>query len=273
MKKACMFLLIGTLCLTISGNCEKELADMALIPASEFLMGSTHGDADEKPVHTVYLDAFYIDTYEVTVGEYKRFVEATGHRALPEWVVQCSPTDRHPVVGVSWHDAMAYAQWAGKRLPTEAEWEKAARSGLKEQKYPWGNTLDASKANYGKGKKTKSQTQAEKTTPVGTYPANRYGLYDMAGNVLEWCLDAYQKQFYANSPRRNPVAGTINGTSGAEGIHQIIENSAQKKERRVTRGGSWSFSPEGVRVANRFREKPSLLSSDIGFRCVKDIEP
>lgn len=257
-----LFLLIGTFCVTIGAACE-----MALIPAGEFLMGSIDGDVDEKPVHAVYVDAFYIDIHEVTVGAYKRFVDATGHRALPDWVAQCSPTEHHPVVGVSWHDAMAYAQWAGKRLPTEAEWEKAARGGLTGQKYPWGNMRDASKANY--GKKTKSGTHAERTTPVGKYPANDYGLYDMSGNVLEWCLDAYQKKFYTNSPHRNPVAGT----SGAEGLHHIIENFAQKKARRVTRGGSWSFSPNGVRVANRFREKPALLSSDVGFRCAKDIEP
>ncbi|RKU36792.1 hypothetical protein C6495_03005 [Candidatus Poribacteria bacterium] len=273
MRRGFMFLLISTLFLAIGAfsapEAEDVPADMVLIPAGEFQMGSYHGEADEKPVHSVYLDAFYMDKYEVTVGEYKRFVESTGHRPLPEWVAQCSPTARHPVVGVSWHDAMAYAKWAGMRLPTEAEWEKAARGGLIGQKYPWGNTLDASKANYGKGKKTTSEPPAERTTPVGKYPANGYGLYDMSGNVLEWCLDAYQKKFYANSPYRNPVAGT----SGAEGIHYLIENFAQKKEKRVARGGSWSFSPKGVRAANRLGEKPSLLSSDVGFRCAKDIEP
>ena len=125
-------------------------AEMVLIPAGEFQMGSNDSDADddEKPVHTVYVDGFYMDKYEVTVGQYKQFIRATGHRALPDRVSDYSPTDKHPVVGVNWHDAMAYAQWAGKRLPTEAEWEKAARGGLVGKTYPWGNAIDSNKANY-----------------------------------------------------------------------------------------------------------------------------
>ena len=256
---------------------EETLTNMVLVPAGEFQMGSTHGDRDEKPVHTVYLDAFHIDKHEVTVGEYKQFVQATSHRVLSDALkvltpakqgenttAHSSPTDRHPVVNVSWHDAMAYARWAGKRLPTEAEWEKAARGGLIAQKYPWGNSIDSSKANYDKS--TKSGTHAERTTPVGKYPANGYGLYDMSGNVAEWCLDAYQRAFYANSPRRNPVAG-------AESINQIVDNFTTIKARRVVRGGSWSFNAKSVRVANRLGEKPSLLSSDVGFRCVRDVVP
>ncbi len=272
MKVGLIFLLCGTIGLTTglisqthnATKTETVHATMVLIPAGEFQMGSARGERDEKPVHTVYLDAFYMDIHEVTVGEYKRFIQATSHRALPASVARCAPTDKHPVVGVSWHDAMAYAQWAGKRLPTEAEWEKAARGGLNEQKYPWGNVIDASKANYDKN--TKSGTHDEHTTPVGKYPANGYGLYDMSGNVAEWCLDAYQKKFYANSPRRNPVAGAAH-------IQQVIDNFTNTQERRVVRGGSWSFNAKSVRVANRLGEKPSLVSSDVGFRCVKDIVP
>ena len=132
---------------TLFGN---DGAEMVLIPAGEFLMGSDDGVArdDEKPVHPVYLGAFYMDKYEVTIGRYKQFVRVTGHRSLPDWVSKISPTDQHPVIGVSWHDAMAYAQWANKRLPTEAEWEKAARGGLVGKRYPWGDSIDTSKVNY-----------------------------------------------------------------------------------------------------------------------------
>ena len=262
MKNVLGVLLCSTFCFTMSLSAQAP-DDMVLIPAGEFQMGSASGERDEKPVHAVYLDAFYIDTYEVTVGEYKQFVEATGHRPLTESVSRTSPTDRHPVVEVSWHDAMAYAQWAGKRLPTEAEWEKAARGGLISQNYPWGDTIDASKANYDKD--TKSGTHNVRTTPVGMYPANGYGLYDMSGNVAEWCLDTYQRKFYANGGQRNPVAG-------AENVQLAIANADRSKAKRIVRGGSWSFNAKSVRVANRLAEKPSLLSSDVGFRCVRDVE-
>ncbi len=272
MKRVLILLLLCTFCVTASllsdGHNDTKKSPvpkgMVLIPAGEFEMGSTNGDRDEKPIHTVHLDAFYIDKHEVTVGEYKRFINATGHRALSDSVFRCSPTDHHPVVSVSWHDAMAYAQWAGKRLPTEAEWEKAARGRLIGQKYPWGNEIDTNKANYNKN--TKSGTHDEQTTPVGKYPANKYGLFDMSGNVSEWCLDAYQKNFYANSPQRNPIAG-------AEHINQVVDNFKDIETRRVVRGGSWSFNAKSVRVGNRFREKPSLISSDVGFRCVRDAKP
>ena len=185
-------------------------AGMVLIPAGEFQMDSNGGFDNEKPVYTVYVDAFYMDKYEVTVGQYKAFVRATGHRS-PDWskVAKYSPTDRHPMIYVSWHDAMAYSVWAGKRLPTKAEWEYAARGGLVGKKYPWGDMIDASKANY--------DGNVGKTTPVGRYGANGYGLYDTAGNVWEWCLDEYDKNFYRNSPRRNPL-------SGANSIQWLLDN-------------------------------------------------
>ncbi len=175
----------------------KDGAPMALIPAGEFQMGSNdravHG---ARPVHTVYLDAFYMDVYEVTNAQYKKFMDATGHRP-PNWNDSRSKADPpfcsyfywlnlflekpadHPVIGVSWHDAAAYAKWAGKRLPTEAEWEKAARGGLEGRKYPWGDSIDESKANYHSGG----------PKPVGSYSPNGYGLYDMAGNAWELCMD------------------------------------------------------------------------------------
>jgi len=147
---------------------------MVLIPAGEFLMGNNKKYLHERPVHLVYLDAFMIDKYEVTMGQYKKFAQATG-RSLPNWVKKLALTDLHPAVGVSWEDANAYAKWAGKRLPTEAEWEKAVRGGLVGKTYPWGDERPEGKCNYAK--------KHNGLLPVGSYPPNGYSLYDMAGNV------------------------------------------------------------------------------------------
>ena len=231
---------------------------MVLIPQGEFEMGSNDGDDDEKPVHTVYVDAFYMDKHEVTVGQYKRFIRATGHRALPDSVSEFLPTDQHPVVSVSWQDAMAYAKWAGKRLPTEAEWEKAARGGLKGQKYPWGDAIDANKANYGEN--------VGKPMAVKSYAPNGYGLYDMGGNVWEWCLDEWDAGFYASSPRRNPL-------SGAGSVKWLLDNYTNVNSSRVLRGGSWSRNALYVRVASRGYSTPSSTFYLIGFRCVRTVTP
>ncbi len=232
----------------------KDSAEMVLIPAGEFQMGDSfnEGDSGERPVHTVYLDAFYIDVYEVTNAQYKKFVDATG-----QWNDPRFNQPNQPVVGVSWHDAAAYAQWAGKRLPTEAEWEKAARGGLVGKRYPWGDSIDHSKANYGRS--------VDRTTPVGKYPPNGYGTYDMAGNVWEWCMDEYDSGFYAKSPKNNPVAG---------GVIQFVDNDfTNVKTLRVLRGGCWDYAPDFVRVANRFITRPSGASTCIGFRCAGNVTP
>ena len=246
---------------------------MVLIPAGSFLMGSDDAaaDDDERPVHTVHLDAFYMDKYEVTNVQFKLFVNAN-----PQW--QKSRINRrfhngyyldrwddtypfgegeHPVVHVSWYAAMAYAAWAGKRLPTEAEWEYAARGGLSGKKYPWGDDEPtAAYANYHRSVKD--------TTPVGRYAANGYGLYDMAGNVWEWCLDAYDADFYAASDdSRNPIAG------GEVDNFTTIPTDLG----RVLRGGSWISDAHSLRVAFRYWGTPLGTGGNNGFRCARAVTP
>ena len=252
---------------------------MVLIPAGEFQIGSNDAEADddEQPVRTVYVDAFYMDETEVTNAQFKEFVlenprwqkwqiEGRFHngRYLWDWNGNNYPNGKgkHPVVSVSWYAAMAYSEWAGKRLPTEAEWERAARGGLVGQKYPHGNTLTPRDANYGNNVKD--------STTVGRYPANGYGLYDMAGNVSEWCLDEYNSRFYFTFPQegvaRNPL-------SGANTIQSILDNFTDVNVgvSRVRRGGSW-FGPARLpRVADRSDFKPSSAFIVIGFRCVKSV--
>ena len=246
-------------------------ADMMLIPAGEFQMGSNDGNDSEKPVHTVYVDAFYMDKYEVTNAQFKKFVDANPQWRkdsianrfhdgdyLRHWNGNTYPSGKadHPVVSVSWYAAMAYAEWAGKRLPTEAEWEYAARGGLAGKKYPWGNTINANQANY--------NLNVGDTTPVGQYPANGYGLHDMAGNVWEWCLDAYDGSFYRGSPRRNPIAGGS--------IASINNNYTNNKPNRVLRGGSWHNSATDVRVAARGYLTPTSSHNSLGFRCARAVQ-
>ena len=227
-------------------------AEMVLIPAGEFQMGSNDGEGDEKPAHTVYLNAFYIDVYPVTNAQYRKFIEATKYPEPQYWNDKEFNQPNQPVVGVSWYDAMAYAEWAGKRLPTEAEWEKAARGGLVGKKYPWGDEVpDDKRANF-------YPSHVRKTTPVGSYLPNGYGLYDMAGNVREWCLDEYQRAFYKRSPKNNPLAGG--------NLSELLAN--YKKTARVLRGGSWVDNSYGIRVACRGRTRyPGDRDGNRGFRC------
>ncbi len=253
--------------------------NMVMIRSGEFQMGSDSEIAaeDERPIHTVFVDSFFIDIYEVTVGQYKQFVQQTGYKQ-PEWgkVVPYAPEDRHPIVFVSWYDAMAYAKWAGKRLPTEAEWEKAARGGHIQQTYPWGNLAPTGKQCNFADKNLAQHWWADKnaddgytfTAPVGLYisryPENDYGLYDMSGNVSEWCLDEYDESFYIVSPPENPISGT-------DTIADILQNFKNVQSHRVLRGGSWLVNSHGVRNAVRFRLPPSSLNNSVGFRCVKDV--
>ena len=263
----------------------EDTAPMVLISAGDFQMGSdynTIGNAATRPMHVVYLDAFYIDKYEVTVGQYNQFVRATRHRPLPDWVYRYSPTDAHPVVGVSWHDARAYAKWAGKRLPTEAEWEKAARGGLIQKNYSWGNAaVDGTRCNFA-DKRLRIIWDRERepddnwadenlddgyayTAPIGSYPPNGYGLYDMVGNVWEWCFDAYDENFYANSPYQNPIAEIL--------IKDGANNIVAVNKLRVIRGASWHDGPPSVWIAGRLGQSPESQVTSVGFRCVKSVTP
>jgi formylglycine-generating enzyme required for sulfatase activity len=168
-------------------------------------MGSDEGD-DEKPVHRVYLDAFYIDKYEVTNALYGRFMRATGHKEPKLWNNKEFSVPNKPVVGVSWYDAKNYCEWAGKRLPTEAEWEKAAR-GTDGRIWPWENQWDAGKANT-----SEKDDGYQYTAPVGNFEEGKspYDAYDMVGNVREWVADWYDFEYYKKSPRHNPT-GPVSG--------------------------------------------------------------
>ena len=224
------------------------------VPAGTSRMGDDTGPRPERPAHPVTLDGFYLAQHPVTNAQYRRFVAATGHRvpylddarvARENWDPRRRrpPNGRgaHPVVLVSWHDARAYCRWAGGRLPTEAEWEKAARGGLAGKRYPWGDEIGRGSANY---------DNPAGTTAVGRYPPNGYGLFDMAGNVWEWVADWYAPDFYAASPDRNP-RGPRTGRV------------------KVLRGGAWLLFPEFCRVSYRFRNNPDFRFNLIGFRLAR----
>lgn len=238
---------------------------MTLIPAGSFIMGSNDGFDNEKPPHEVYIDAFYMDIHEVTVAQFKQFVDATGYKADSEkegkqdedtWRHDTDgkliDRDRmnHPVINVSWNEAQAYAKWAGKRLPTEAEWEYAARSGSKGYKYSWGNGDPVGKKGDNLGWPSYDDGYRY-TAPVGSFEPNEFGLFDMTGNVMEWCADWYDPSYYAISPKQNPKGPE----SGAM---------------RVSRGGSWLGVPDS-RCAFRSGDKPAERASYVGFRCAQDI--
>jgi formylglycine-generating enzyme required for sulfatase activity len=224
---------------------------MVYVPAGEFLMGSTDGDPeagdDEKPQHTAYLDAFWIDQTEVTNAQFRKCVEA-GRCQAPTTCDWGEPTYNdgskadHPVVCVDWNQANAYCQWAGARLPTEAEWEKAAR-GEDGRTYPWGDSTPAcNKAQY--------HGCDGHSVPVGSTVAGAspYGALGMAGNVWEWVADWYNSDYYTNSTANNPKGPN----SGAF---------------RVLRGGSWYDLWDNVRAADRNYGNPSSRSKAFGFRC------
>ncbi len=219
--------------------------DMVPVAAGSFLRG---GDEvrDQTPARSVYLDAFRIDRHEVTNVQYWRFVRATGHPAPPTWPGGEYPPGEgmHPAAGIPWRLAAAYCTWAGKRLPSEAEWEKAARGG-DGRSWPWGKLWDPDNANTADG-------GAAAPVAVGSYPAGAspHGLLDMAGNVAEWVTDYYDPGYYAAAPAHNPPGpSTVTG--------------------HVLRGGSWRSPPE--RATTTFRGSSHSATADyrVGFRCAR----
>lgn len=228
---------------------------MRFVPAGNFIMGSDRGFDDEKPVHSVYLDDFYIDKYEVTNALYRACVE-NGACQPPnktssftrDSYYEDSQYDNHPVIYVDWEAADAYCRWRGLDLPTEAQWEKAAR-GTDGRTYPWGENIEPRLANYG--------DNVGDTNEVGRYKdaQSPYGVYDMAGNVWEWVADWYSSTFYLNTPLADPV-GPPSG------------------EYRVLRGGSWHDAEQYVRTSNRgWNQLEYFYNVDFGFRCATDGTP
>ena len=263
---------------------------MVLIPSGTFQMGSNEADSreDEQPVRTVYVDAFYMDTTEVTNAQFKAFVDANpawqkdrikarfahhGHY-LQDWTGNNYPKGRGnaPVGPVSWYAAMAYAEWVGKRLPTEAEWEYAARGGLVGKKYPNGDTMTPKDAHYlGLTRNTHYAT-----TTVARYAVNGYGLYDMAGNAWEWCLDAYHEDFYDTFPKDGIADNPLSGANDVEWlltVEWLLKNWRTATGKRVLRG-TWSpNSPHSLRVAARVKTWAQWSNHAYGFRCVRSVSP
>jgi formylglycine-generating enzyme required for sulfatase activity len=261
---------------------DQPLLEVARIAAGEFVMGADDGEDDESPPHRAYVDEFAIGTHPVTNAEYAQFVQETGHpsptiRALPlmvsgaletEFRARAEPyfwnngtppegCDRHPVTLVGYEDAAAYCGWlsskTGKpvRLPTEAEWERAARGGQEGKRYPWGDALDPACAHFLPRTGVKSERG---TAPVGSYPANGFRLYDMAGNVWEWVSDWYAANYYERAQYLNPQ-GPDSGLM------------------RIVRGGAWVNADERyLRCAYRHKVPPDSYSYSIGFRVVYSLK-
>lgn len=252
-------------------GCSKAGEEMVHIPPGEFIMGTDKVDSegltyeagiikplyvDERPEHKVHLDGYYIDKFEVTNIQYKKFVDKTGHKAPPIWNGNMYPqgTENHPVVTVSWQDAADYCKWAGKRLPTEAEWEKAAR-GTDSREYSWGNEFSFDKANL-----TEASHLVGNPLPVGSFKEDKspYGVFDMVGNVHEWTSTPY-----------GPYPGNN------------YDSPDFKRGYTVIRGNSWAgvghypeeFYPKICaafsRVSHRYYARPNMILNDTGFRCAK----
>lgn len=242
---------------------EPIMTEMVVIEGGTFLRGSNHGARDEMPRHAVHLDPFAIDIHPITNEQFVRFLTVMGGekdgnnndiirlrdsriRKNGGKLTIESGYGKHPVVGVTWYGATAYAKWIGKRLPSEAEWEVAAFGGLEGAQYPTGDEIERSQANFFNSD----------TTGVMSYPANGLGLFDMAGNVYEWCMDWYGYHFYETSMQEPD-----NPHGPPQGVY------------RVLRGGCWKSLKEDMRCAHRHRNKPGVMNGTYGFRCAADVVP
>jgi formylglycine-generating enzyme required for sulfatase activity len=294
----------------LEGN-QNSPEDMILIPEGAFLMGSTKQDIEnllaldqhieierlnnEIPQREVYLNAYYIDKYLVTNAKYKIFIESGGYTQQEYWsdagrnyITESNPLENNelddvlngepdcPTVNISWHEAEAFAKWSGKRLPIEAEWEKAAR-GTDGRIYPWGNEFDKTRLNC-------AEAKIKKTTPVTKYPQGRsfYGCFDMAGNVWEWTADWYDSKYYQHGPNKDPQGPNV--AEENPGFWRPEEVGISIYELRpsptggslscckVLRGGSWNGSGiVHIRCSNRDYDEPTYKNDTIGFRCAKSL--
>ena len=226
---------------------------MVGIPAQWFWMGCETGRDDEKPVHRVWVDAFELAAHQVMNADYRCFLAATGVVPPPFWTDANFNDPKMPVVAVSWHEAVAYCDWLSKaasthyRLPTEAEWECAARGGAEKSLYPWGDAPPESLPDYAKRWKSGPE-------PVGLSDPNAYGLYNMGDNVHEWCADWYDSAYYKDSAEGNPQ-GPPDGV------------------RKASRGGSWRHHIKASRNAARSSIPPEFHYADYGFRIARSLEP
>jgi formylglycine-generating enzyme required for sulfatase activity len=242
----------------LAGTKELDPVPMVTIPAGEFLMGNAEGKGrdDERPQRSIYLDEFSIDQVEVTNERYMAFVKSIGHRTPPNPygtgpLQSIKGIEQLPVVQTTWYDAKAYCSWAKKRLPTEAEWEKAAR-GTDGRLYPWGNEAPTAKrANFDREWEDEQTLHAVGSLPDGDSP---YGVKDMAGNVREWISDWYDAEYYQHAPKRNPQGPDKKGVV------------------RSIRGGSWHSPASDITTSARGRGGFALQTHGTGFRCVRGLE-
>ena len=226
------------------------MSEFVTIPPGWFLMGSDEGQPAERPVHRVWVDGFRMAVHAVTRAEYAGFLDAAGHEPPREWDNPAFRGDDLPVVGVSWHDAAAYCAWRSRggtavRLPTEAEWERAARGGVDGRRYPWGDEIPDWVPNRGRG-------PLDGPWPVTLGTPNGFGLYGIGANIHEWCSNWHDRGFYARAPAVNPVG-------------------PDEGRRRASRGGAWRHALTLNRTAARSSLDPSLRYTDYGFRLARSL--